>query len=1291
MAISQINSVVHLCEDTSQQFDLLGILAAAGYTATLPISITQMYVLNAAGVPDTTVPAGLFTKVDADTVKVDATLYPDRNFSFNTLTILLDAGPNQVLVNLQVIVDPVNDAPTAEDHTITLTSAAGYVIKESDFGFADPHDATPANQANPAGNNFASVVITGLPPTGSLLLNGVAVAFGAEISIAEIRAGHLVYQPNATFGGQTAFGFEVRDDGGTAGCGASDLSLIHHMVFDIPNAMLGDRVWIDSNGNGVQDNGETGAAGLTVSLKGAGADGVFGTADDVVLKTTTTDANGKYLFDHLTAGQYQVQFTTAAGYTFTGKDLGGNDATDSDASATGLSQVVTLGANEANLTVDAGLLQTCTSSLGDRVWYDTNKNGVQDSGETGAAGLAVSLKGAGADGVFGTADDVTLRTTTTSSTGNYLFSGLAAGQYQVQFTTAAGYTFTGKDLGGNDATDSDANVTTGRSQVVTLGVGEANLTVDAGLAAVAVCTSSLGDRVWYDTNNNGVQDSTEVGAAGQTVLLRGAGADGLFGTSDDVTLASTTTDANGKYLFSGLAAGQYQVKFFAATNYGFTGQDLGGNDSTDSDANASTGLSQVVTLAANQANLTVDAGLVCRTASIGDRVWVDSIANGVQDSGEVGMSGVFVSLRTAGADGVFGTADDVVQRTTTTDTNGNYLFDHLAAGQYQVTFTRPTGYSFTAQDYGNDATDSDVNENGVSQVVTLVNGQANMTVDAGLLSNAMLGDRIWYDTNGNGIQDTGETGVAGVTVQLRAAGTDGVLGTADDVYRSTTTNASGNYVFGYLTPGTLYQVGVVTSSLPTGYQLTKQDAGTNDSADSDANVTTGWMQSVRLAAGEQNMSFDAGVVKCVPTACASIVGASGIYEGTSAYYSVHLSQAVTADTYVWVSAIDGTAKRTTNYAPDQTISAGGYCDDNTGTRYYNMYWDATGTSLLTATGPSDQSWDYSIYDTGGNRIGSSGGFYALVSAGKTDSNVFEVVAYQETVYADRNAFPNLSAGWWQEAAWENFTLNLSCSSNSNVTICQPNTTVSIGDTSCYTVVSPIALDLDGNGIHSTALIDSQGKFDMGSGTPVNSGWLSSGDGFLAVDSNGNGKIDDITELFGGNKGDGFAKLASYDSNHDGFVDAKDADFAKLLVWQDLNGNHQTDAGELRSLAQAGIASLTVAFTDQSINQLGNVLGETSTATRADGSSIEMTDVYFNIAAQDAGDIGALPPQVSPPIAQLLDGGNTLLDQAFGSQAGITKTIDPVTTHHAALDGGDTLRHLLSVWNSHTGHANQMAY
>jgi len=1003
---------------------------------------------------------------------------------------------------------------------------------------------------------------------------------------------------------------------------------------------IGNFVWHDVNGNGLQDGTEVGLAGITVKLTGAGNDGIFGNADDTTA-TTTTSSTGAYLFSGLTAGAYTVAFSgISSTQGFTTKDVAGNtnDALDSDVDATGKTGVINLARGENNLTVDAGVVSTSkpTACVGDRVWYDDNKNGLQDSCEAGVAGVTVKILGAGADNVFGTADDTTA-STVTDSCGNYKFSGLYSGQqYQLQFGGKAGYGFTTQDVGTNDACDSDAAKNTGLTRVFTLADGECNTTYDAGL----ICrpTACVGDRVWFDTNRNGIQDCNEAGAGCVTVTLTGAGLDGIWGNADDVC-KTTTTDSCGYYKFAGLIGEQqYQLQFGTLTGYNRTAQDVGTNDCVDSDAHTATGLTKVFTLADGECNTSFDAGLVCRlTATVGDRVWNDCNNNGVQDAGEAGLACVSVKLTGAGADGIWGNADDVCL-TTTTDACGAYKFSGLTGGQqYQLQFGTLYGYGRSAQDVGtNDATDSDANTaTGLTKVFTLADGECNTSFDAGLFCKptATVGDRVWNDCNGNGIQDAGEAGLACVSVKLTGAGADGIWGNADDVCKTTTTDSCGYYKFSGLTGGEQFKLQFGTLA---GYTYTAQDKGTNDAIDSDADAC-GNTKVFTLAAGECNTSIDAGLFKQVT---ASIVGSTSIYEGCSASYQVKLSAAVCNDTWVTVTAVDGSAHRTSVDASCQ-----------------NLF------------GINAQTNDYALLGTD-CKIDADGIISVKVAAGQTCSASFSLAAWKENVSVD--LFTYLCGGY-KEAAWENLNLHLSDSTNSQVAIGCSDLGVSIGDTTCYALSSPIALDMDGNGIHTTALIDSKGTFDLlGNGHAVNSGWLSSGDAFLAIDNNSNGKIDSISEMFGGNKGDGFAKLASFDTNHDGVVDAKDAEFGKLLVWQDLNGDHHTDAGELRTLGEAGIASLNVGFTDGAVNQLGNVLGETSVATRTDGSHITTTDVYFNTDVDGAS---------LPQLASLLSSTNTLLDHALGT-AQAAAPAAPAANDATVTADAETLRQLAALLEQH---------
>ncbi len=350
---------------------------------------------------------------------------------------------------------------------------------------------------------------------------------------------------------------------------------------------------------------------------------------------------------------------------------------------------------------------------------------------------------------------------------------------------------------------------------------------------------------------------------------------------------------------------------------------------------------------------------------------------------------------------------------------------------------------------------------------------------------------------------------------------------------------------------------------------------------------------------------------------ASIVGATTINEGENKAYNVQLDHAVDKDTYYTIQVTDGSANRVDHSGAGQDIMWGGYFDIRNGWgQVMDIIYNAVpnsnyvGSGWHQAQGPSNASWDYTVSQNGSINRGNT--LTVKVSAGETVSDSFVVDAWKEKVAVDLDAG---NARGYREGT-ETFDLDIVSTTGSDTNIQLDNThlDVNINDRTRYWTFSPIALDLNGDGIHTTALGDTEGRFDLlNNGKPIESGWLSGEDAFLAVDTNGNGIIDDRSELFGGAIGDGFAKLAGYDSNNDGVVDAQDVNFSDLQVWQDSNENHQTDEGELISLDEAGIASLNVDYTNEYAEDNSNVLLERGTATSTEGESIDMADVYFNIA------------------------------------------------------------------------------
>ena len=346
--------------------------------------------------------------------------------------------------------------------------------------------------------------------------------------------------------------------------------------------------------------------------------------------------------------------------------------------------------------------------------------------------------------------------------------------------------------------------------------------------------------------------------------------------------------------------------------------------------------------------------------------------------------------------------------------------------------------------------------------------------------------------------------------------------------------------------------------------------------------------------------------------CAKLVGDVELDEGAQGSYKIQLDGVSDVDQYFTLTVTSGSAQEVGQWAGNQDIMWGGFYDTRRGvggslikkTYGYIPQGRAGDTSDdRVAVGPSDASWDYTIYQDGQIQTNT---ITVKVAAGETMSDSFQVQTWLEQVTVDLDA--GNTAGYFEGT--ETFSIQVT---NADTEVCVDHLEVLIKDQTDYDFVSPIAIDLNGNGIETLSV--NQGiTFDLlNTGTQVNTGWLSSGDGFLAVDNNGNGKIDNRTELFGGGVGDGFAKLATFDSNQDGWVNTADAKFGDLLIWQDANSNAATDKGELVSLATAGIASLKVDHeTTFSADAQGNILGERSVALTQSGNALDMVDVYFRV-------------------------------------------------------------------------------
>ena len=370
------------------------------------------------------------------------------------------------------------------------------------------------------------------------------------------------------------------------------------------------------------------------------------------------------------------------------------------------------------------------ASIGDRVWLDEDCEGDQDKDDTGftepgVPDVTVNLY---------TCEGGFVASTTTDANGFYVFNDVEdTGSYRVCFILPDGYSFAPVDqAGGNNGEDSDAGAD-GCAPCISPTECETIRGIDAGLCRedTPEPCASIGDRVWLDEDCDGFQDKddtgyTEPGVSNVTVNLY---------TCTGAFVATTTTDANGAYLFSNVDdALDYRVCFVLPAGYSFAPKDQGGNNGEDSDVGAD-GCTDCFGVGECEEIRNIDAGL-CREdtpepcASIGDRVWFDEDCDGFQDKDdtgytEPGVGNVTVNLYTC--EGAF-------VATTTTDGNGAYLFSNVDdALDYRVCFVLPDGYSFAPKDQGgNNGEDSDVGPDGCTDCCGVGECEEIRNIDAGL-------------------------------------------------------------------------------------------------------------------------------------------------------------------------------------------------------------------------------------------------------------------------------------------------------------------------------------------------------------------------------------------------------------------------------------------------------------------------------------------------------------------------------------------------------------------------------
>ncbi len=646
-----------------------------------------------------------------------------------------------------------------------------------------------------------------------------------------------------------------------------------------------------------------------------GPDGILGTTDDAA-GGMNTNGTGNYLFSGLPQGQYVVKTTSDAVTrstidTFSAADnatpdtnVNNNDngigiaggivssstvtMTPGFAGALGNNTINNASGTTNNPTLDFGFVGLV--GIGNRVWFDngtgggTANNGVLDGTEAGFANVTVELY---------TSTSTFVSSTTTDATGHYQFDLLSPGTYYtfipaVEFQPG-GDLFTYYSSAGNNANETSDEVTgptTNENGIddaapAANGIRSTNFALLAGTESTTdddtgytgtlpdnsvnftddfgfVQKYSIGNRVWFDTNNGSTINGSEVGVDGVTVNL-------YVASNLAVILATDTTSNGGYYLFDDLYPGDYVVSV-AASNFGGvlngywssgTSRTAAGtisettgalaNSDTDSDDNGTAQtagplngavISSTVTLgpsgnteptletdlepvvgqgnqADGRANMTVDFGFY--KTEIGNLVFADVDNNGNYNASDALLQNVTVQLYAANG--------TTLLATTTTNASGDYRFNGQPEGDYIVKVVTPAGMTstidtFDGPDNANPDVNTDNNDNGIGQgagtvaagalTMTAAEGAANiaisnatgtttdLTVDFGFVPLYSLGNRVWFDTNNNSLMDAAEVGVNGVVVNLYRA--DGLGNPTGASIAADTTTGGGFYLFDDLSP-----------------------------------------------------------------------------------------------------------------------------------------------------------------------------------------------------------------------------------------------------------------------------------------------------------------------------------------------------------------------------------------------------------------------------------------------------------------------------------------------------------
>ena len=556
-------------------------------------------------------------------------------------------------------------------------------------------------------------------------------------------------------------------------------------------ASVGGVVWLDADDDGRRQVGDAGIQGATVCLT------VTDGADAGKTFTATTDETGTYRFDGVMPGKAEISVTLADGYAFA-KNVSGTRRVSvirMQDSVSGQTAAFDVSGGENNLDLDIGVVAVGT--ITGTVWQDSQYDGTYSRKEGGLSDATVELINA--------ADGQTVRTAVTDESGQYMLDFVRTGEYALRVTLPDGMMFTC----GGESVVAMTDASRAQSGAFTLAMGESRENMNVGVISAASLTG-------------------RVTAANAVVTL----------TRGGTVVATTQTNENGDFALTMLRPGAYRVRIALPEDTLFAlGTAL---EMTDEDAQE--GQTGEIDLAMGE-HIALDEVTAVQTATVGGRAWQDANADGALNDGELALSGVVVALLDENG--------GVVARQTVGD-DGRYSFSLIRSGTYALRFTLPGGELFADRsgEAGGSCVAPAEGGTATTEPMTLEAGQKLDNLNVGAIEACEIGDTVWLDSNGNGLQDYGEENLAGVELTLLHA---------DTMTEAAQTNSDeyGYYHFRNLRPGSY----VLRVKLKDGDTLTFRFGAPLGEIDSDIDPETGLSDVLRLQSGERRLNVDIGLTE----------------------------------------------------------------------------------------------------------------------------------------------------------------------------------------------------------------------------------------------------------------------------------------------------------------------------------------------------------------------------------------------------------------------------------------------